>query len=378
MADARETNERRLRRLQQMRKTGAVAKASEALGEIWEAGNKPDPVVLRSALLHADGERSRLTKLVLPRGLALRFYLLAVFEAQCRLEAGDVWRSIRPLKGANSWSTLVAIDGAYDTAAGEYDAALKRMPPELRGSARAEERWRARKLEDLKLRQVKGALKTLEDLGNEDALVSMPRSARGHRLYEDFALMEEGGRGDMPTPNHYTVSTLSWTGAVTVTLPADFFLRGWIQVLNPSEVATWLILRRMSQWAPGKHRMSGVFLTARPRMQDFGLRDDAWEDGCRRLLEFGLIRYAEPPEELEAAVESIGDPVAKALFSQPHRVRQVYEPHYWQMTDDGLAEDAVQKLDRELTHRRVELANAATRRGQHEPEHLVDHAAPEE
>ncbi|WP_367540433.1 hypothetical protein [Streptomyces globisporus] len=378
MTDARETNERRLRRLQQMRKTGSVAKASEALGEIWEAGKKPDPIVLRSAFLHAEGERSRLTKLVLPRGIALRLYLLAVFEAQCRLDAGDIWQSDRPLKGTNSWSTLVAIDGAYDTAAGAYDAALKHMPPELRGSARAEERWRTRRLEELKLRQVKGALKTLEELGKEDALVSIPRSARGHRSYEDFLLMEEGGRGDMPAPDLYTVSTRSWTGTRTITLPADFFLKGWIQVLNPSEVATWLILRRMSQWAPRKHMLSGVFLTARPRMQAFGLRDDAWEDGCRRLLEFGLIRYAEPPEGPEAAVESIGDPVAKALFSQPYHVRQAYEPHYWQLTDDGLAEDAVQKLDRELTHRRVALADATTRRMQLDPERLADHAMPEE
>ncbi|MEU3544867.1 hypothetical protein [Streptomyces paromomycinus] len=32
-----------------------------------------------------------------------------------------------------------------------------------------------------------------------------------------------------------------WSAA-TITIPAHFFLNGWIQVLNPSEVATWLIL----------------------------------------------------------------------------------------------------------------------------------------
>ncbi|MCX2178963.1 hypothetical protein KV205_00175 [Streptomyces sp. SKN60] len=378
MADARETNERRLRRLQQMRKTGSVTEASEALGGIWKAGKKPESIVLRTALLRADGERSTLTKLVLPRGIAVRFYLLALFEAQCRLDAGDLWQNVRPLKGVESWSTLVAIDGAYDTALGAYDAALKNMPPELRGSARAEGRWRTRKLEDLRLRQVKGALRTLEELGHEDALVSMPRGARGQRLYEDFSLMEEGGRGDMPNPDLYTVPVRSWTAARTITLPKDFFLKGWIQVLNPSEIATWLILRWMSQWAPKKHRMSGIFLTTRPRMQAFGLRDDAWEDGCQRLLEFGLTRHAEPPEGLKAAVDAIADPVIKALFSQPTRVRQAYEPHYWQMTDDGLAKDAVQTLDRELTHRREALADAALKRVQHDPERLADHAPADE
>ncbi|MGA5556127.1 hypothetical protein [Streptomyces lavendulocolor] len=74
--------------------------------------------------------------------------------------------------------------------------------------------------------------------------------------------------------------------------------------------------------APRKHRTSGVFLTTRPRMQVFGLRDDAWEDGCQRLLEFGLIRHAEPPEGLKAALDAIADPLITALFSQPTRVRQ--------------------------------------------------------
>jgi hypothetical protein len=366
VADERETNERRLRRLQQMRRTGSVTRASEALGGIWKTGKKLDSIVLRTGLLQADGERSSLTKLVLPRGIALRFYLLAVFEAQCRLDTGDLWQNVRPLKGAESWSTLVAIDGAYDTASGAYDTALKNMPPELRGSASAEERWRARKLDDLRLRQVKGALRTLEELGQEDAMVSVPRGSRGQRLYEDFSLMEEGGRGDMPTPNLYTVPVRS-RAARTITLPKDFFLKDWIQVLNPSEIATWLILRWLSQWAPRKHVISGVFLTTGPRMQAFGLRDDAWEDGCRRLLEFGLIRHAEPPEGLEAAVNAIADPVIKAHFSQPTRVRQPYEPHFWQMTDDGLAKDAVQTLDRELTHRREALL-AAMKRVEHDRE----------
>ncbi|MEV7076671.1 hypothetical protein [Streptomyces sp. NPDC093990] len=373
MADARETNERRLRRLQQMRKTGSVAEASEALEGIWKAGKKPELIVLRRALLQADGNRSRLTRLVLPRGVALRFYLLALFEAQCRLDAGDLWHNVRPLKGAESWSTLVGIDGAYDTASGTYDSALKNMPSDLWGSASAEGRWRMRKLEDLRLRQVKGALRTLEELGQEDALVSIPRGARGQRVYTDFSLMEEGGRGDMQAPNLYTVPGRG-SATTTITLPKDFFLKGWIQVLNPSEVATWLILRWLSQWASRKHRVSGVFLTTRPRMQAFGLRDDAWEDGCQRLLEFGLIRHAEPPKGLTAALDAIADPVITALFSQPTRVRQPYQPHFWQMTDDGLAKNAMQALDRELIHRREALANGAMTRVSHDTEPFAGHA----
>ncbi|MFD9223545.1 hypothetical protein ACFWDI_26910 [Streptomyces sp. NPDC060064] len=367
MADALETNERRLRRLRQMQKTGSITNACEALDGIWKAGKQPGSMVLRSTLLRADGERSRLTKLVLSRGIALRFYLLAAFEAQCRLDTGDPWQNVLPLKGSGSWSALVAIDGGYDTASGTYDTALDNMPPELRSSARVEELWRKRKLEALRLQQVKGALRTLEELGQEDALVTMPRGARGQRLYENFSLMEESGRGDKQTPDFYTVPALHWAAHKTITLPKDFFLKGWIQVLNPSEVATWLILRMMSQWAPKKHHTSGVFLTTRPRMQLFGLRDEAWEDGCQRLLEFGLIRHAEPPETEDAAEGADSDPVMRALFSQPTRVRQRYEPHFWQMTDGGLAQDAAQKFDRELTLRQQALDTAAMKRAQQDP-----------
>ncbi|MFD3885025.1 hypothetical protein [Streptomyces microflavus] len=373
MADAQETNERRLRRLRQMRKTRSITNASEALAGIWQAGKKPDSIILRSTLLRADGARSRLTKLVLPRGIALRFYLLAVFEAQCRLDTGDPWQNVLPLKGGESWSTLVAIDGAYDSRSGTYDAALENMPPELRGRARSEEQWREGKLETLRLQQIKGALRTLAELEQEDALVTMPQGARGQRLYEHFSLMKESGRGHKQTPDSYTVPAVHWEAAKTITLPKDFFLKGWIQVLNPSEVATWLILRMMSRWAPTKHHTSGVFLTTQLRMQAFGLRDDAWEDGCQRLLEFGLIRHAKSPETENTAGGEDTSPVMKALFSQPTRVRQRYEPHFWQVTDSGLAKDAAETLDRELTLRQKGLDAAATNRAQHETGHTPAH-----
>ncbi|MFF8952333.1 hypothetical protein ACF09I_26525 [Streptomyces sp. NPDC014940] len=347
MADAREANARRLRRLAQMRKTDSIKHASSTLRGIWENGRKPGSIVLRSTLLAASEERSRLTELILPRGLALRFYLLAAFEAQCRLEPGAPWRNVLPLKGSGSWSDLIAIDGAYDAVSGSYGTASESTPGILR----------SKKLGELRLRQVKGALRTLEGLGREDALVTIPQGAKGQRLYDRFLLMQETGRGKNQTPDIYTVPAPRWQAVETITLPAAFFLGGWIQVLNPSEVATWLILRMLSKWAPRKHFVSGVFLTARLRMETYGLHDDAWEDGCRRLLEFGLIRRAELPK-FEGADES----VVRSVFSQPSRPRRRYEPNYWQMTDAGLDQDAVAKLEKELTLRQKVLDSAAKTR----------------
>ncbi|MGW1364878.1 hypothetical protein ACWCQP_46700 [Streptomyces chartreusis] len=346
MADAREANARRLRRLTQMRKTDSISGACRALQGIWETGRKPEAIVLRSSLLQASEERSRLTRLVLPKGIALRFYLLAAFEAQCRLNVGEEWENALPLSGPGSWSDLVAIDGAYDTDSATY----------MRSTVGS------RKLENLRLQQIKGALRTLEELGGEHALVTMPRGKSGQRQYKKFLLMNESGRGGNQTPDVYTVPARHWAAARTITIPAAFFLKGWIQVLNPSEVATWLILRMLSRWAPNKHTTSGVYLYGQARLETFGLRDDAWEDGCQRLREFGLIRFAQPPDIPPGTSSEL-----KTVFSQPIRLRRRYEPHYWQVTDQGLNEDAAKKLDQELTLRQQELETAARHRAQKRP-----------
>lgn len=337
MAGAREANERRLRRLTQMDKSRSVAGASKALRDIWEAGRKPDAVVLRGTLLEVSEGRPPLTRLVLPKGIAMRFYLLAVFEAQCRLNVGEPWGNALPLSGRGSWSDLVAIDGAYDTQSATYMR-------DTNGD---------RKLEDLRLRQVQGALRTLEELGLEQALVTMPRGKRGQRLYESFSLMKESGRGGNQTPDTYTVPQNHWSAA-TITIPTDFFLNGWIQVLNPSEVATWLILRGLSQWARDTHIKSGVYLYGQARLEGFGLRRDAWEDGCQRLREFGLIRFARPPREAGTATGMFAN--TWELLTRLSRER--YEPRRYQVTDHGFAEDAVKKCMKELTLRQKDLDGA--------------------
>ncbi|MFF4035976.1 hypothetical protein ACFYZ2_40595 [Streptomyces sviceus] len=313
---------------------------------MWEAGRKPDAIVLRSSLLQASEERSRLTRLVLPKGIALRFYLLALFEAQCRLNVRAVWENALPLSGRGSWSDMVAIDGAYDTDSATY----------MRSTVGS------RKLENLRLQQIKGALRTLEELGGDNALVTMPRRQSGQREYQKFLLMNESGRGGNQTPDVYTVPAKHWSAVRTIAIPVAFFLNGWVQVLNPSEVATWLILRMLSRWAPKKHTRSGVYLYGQARLETFGLRDDAWEDGCQRLREFGLIRYAKPPDIPPSAPREL-----KELFSPPTRPRRRYEPHHWQVTDEGLDENAVKKLDQELTLRQQALDTAAKQRAHKTP-----------
>ncbi|MFF8618503.1 hypothetical protein [Streptomyces sp. NPDC015350] len=351
MADARESNQRRLRRLDQMDKIRSVEGASSALKALWRNGRKPESIVLRSALVAPrddDNAPSLLSRLVLPKGIALRFYLIAVFEAQCRLEVGKQWSNVLPLSGRGSWSDLFAVDGAYDAKSGTY------MHYTASG----------RTAEDLRLRQVQGALRTLEGLGSEQyrhALVEVPRGKREQRLYESFQLMKESGHGGNQSPDTYVVPEDQWRAGATIKIPAHFFLNGWAQVLNPSEIATWLAFRVLSKWAPDSHLASGVYVHGEMRASTFGLRRDAWEDGCQRLRDFKLLRFARAVSEAEALkpLSADNEEIWDYMVSSS---RKRYEPYRYQVTDQGLEQDAMKVCRKELTLRQKRLNEAAAKR----------------
>ncbi|MFI8085797.1 hypothetical protein ACIF6L_34030 [Kitasatospora sp. NPDC086009] len=323
-------------------------------------------IVLRAHILVPVKGQQRLpplTQLIRSRGLALRFYLLAVFDAHCRLPVGEPWTSTRPLTGRGSWSDLVAIDGAYSAPADQY----------MRYDTKQE-----RTLADQRLRQVQAALRLLEEFGPEDervpgpggpqALVSVPRAGKT-RKYERFSLLHENGKGLLQTPRAYRVPRQTYNGQ-TLRIPTDFFLEGWVQVLTDAEIAVWLILLWHSQRYPKRHTEEGVYLYANRREQ-LGLRRDSWEDACARLLEFGLIRYAVPPEPVtEGSEQNTTDQAAApdeaALMAKfvkesneaftspfdelPAEVAQ-YEPHRYQVLGSQLQEKALDKVIKETTHR---------------------------
>lgn len=342
MADTQETNRRRLRRLGEMDKTKAVDMANRALRDTWSAGRKPDDIVLRVEFIQRKEGGAPLTNLIKPQGIALRFYLLALFEAQCRLPVDTAWTRNLPLSGPGSWSDFIATDGAYDTRTQTY----------MRGTKQHRNR------DDLRLRQIQGALRTLEELGPERALVTVPRAENGgRRQYAGFSLMKETGRGGYQTPDTYVVPRNHWS-VKTVTVPAAFFLNGWVQVLHPSEIATWLILRALSQWARDQHAESGVYLYGKDREEDFGMRRNPWEDACQRLRDFDLIRHAHSGD-LNSDLGGLGN-----LFVDyaARWERERYEPYRWQITDMGLTEDAMKICLRELTLRQKNTDRAAEAR----------------
>jgi len=326
--------DRRLRRLRQLGADSQMSRVNEAVRQVWNqpGGSLPAVIRIRTGFLLARGagdERrgAPISNLLNSRGVALRMYLLALYEAQCRPASAGPSQNTRPLAGLKSWGELIAIDAAWS----QPDRAYLRPSRQNRD------------LDSSRDRQVKGALRTLEGHGDQ-ALAEVPLKANGrHRDYARFRLMTESGRGGTLTPEYYTVPG---TREPTISIPCQFFLRGWIQVLYPSEIATWLALRFLRLVYPVKHDQSGVFLYGQAREHYFRLLRDTYEDGCRNLAGFGLIRHAQPIIPDLSALPPIADWIDMYMKAMPlpetdedGRVR--YRPNRYQLTDEGLEHDAL-------------------------------------
>ena len=94
---------RRLRRLQEQGRGRRMEQVNHAVRQVWEqsGGPRPERIWLRRSFLHASGSGSErrdppISRLVNPRGIALRFYLMALFEAQCQARAGVAGNGEQP------------------------------------------------------------------------------------------------------------------------------------------------------------------------------------------------------------------------------------------------------------------------------------------
>lgn len=328
-----ESLERRIRRLRELgkgEKDSLFRGVNGTLKEVWQEGKQPAALRLRRNFVidKVDADRQPpASRLLNPRGIALRFYLLALFEAQCRLDPGAEWTGGRPFRGRHGWKDFVAIDVGYNSATGTYTRAPKHAQ------------------ETKRIRQVKGALCTLEALGDQ-ALVAIPRKEGGQRDHRAFRLMRETGQGAALTADHYVVPAAD---EVVIEVPIDFFHQGWVHVLYPSEIFTWLSLRFLRLRFPGEHQESGNYLYAKKR-DYFHLLRDSYEDSCRTLMDFGLI--SRMPTAAEKTAPASGP--FEGLFEQPGQPdgRDRYEPYRYQLVDDGLAADALEKCLKELVLRR--------------------------
>lgn len=306
---ARECFERMIRRPRNLRIRIEFAMRSDPAGP---NGNLAD------RLLPPRNERPPATRLVSPRGIALRLYLTALFVAQSR-PAGAVPANKLPLAdtdAAVSWIDLIATTSERH-----------------RGRVYSGQR-------EKKLRQVHDALRRLSS--PEVQLVGLPNFRRTPTgKYEGFVLMHEGGAPAGGDGNRlYTVPSAE---SKTMYLPGGLFLNGWIHVLEDSELAFVLMLACLRS----RFDKTPVFATSEVRLLQFGLGRDAYESH-RILSRLGLVKVEPGPHP--------GRRLGKAgryLKSDPPKL------HRFELLNDGFDEPAVATARQVMTRLRSQAQGVA-------------------
>lgn len=248
---------------------GAVSKL-RARGRKW-----PEAVRIRPRFVHqqqpapgdpsdrrlpARRDRPPATRLLSPSGIALRLYLIALYEAQMRTKAGG--------KPAND---LPLVAGGDDT--GWID--LVAAPVEAQGRGRT---YATRSTK--KQRRVESALRALSDADVQ--LVHLPHRHKKSGKYEGFRLLDEGGArtdGDVP------LYAVPGTNEKVFGLPSGLFRNGWIHLLEDTELAFLMMVAVVARYGD---QGSQVKISSSMRILHYGLGRDAYA-AHRTLQRFGLV-----------------------------------------------------------------------------------------
>ncbi|MFF1271004.1 hypothetical protein ACFVZE_34800 [Streptomyces anulatus] len=197
-------------------------------------------------------------KMISPRGLTLKLYLLMLFAAQCEVTAGKEWPDPYPLEPTaerpDSWRGLVATIAKY---AG---------PGVQAASVRTN-----------KVRQIAEAMKTLEEMG----LLASATGVKGQVRRGVLLLCENGKSKNAGAANiPYTVPTDS---EAFVEIPIGFFTNGWVHVLTTSEIAALLMWFDVTKFDPSLHKLEDgstikqAYVLSDVRHGLYGLGRDAYE-----------------------------------------------------------------------------------------------------
>lgn len=295
--------ERRVARLESLRDSDAYTRGITALGRIHGAEKhslQPQTVALRPKFVRTSDPalRPNSSLLIKPRGLSQQLFLTALFEAQSRLPPGRRWSNAREYSydpdGHTLWLDLLTVD---------VDASQKTVQNRSETTNR--------------LRQLDGAVRSLD----KARLLGIATNA-GRRKMSDFTLYSELGAGDLATPRIYSVPQ----PAGQLLIPSEFWLNGWGLVLQPSEVAAWLMFRELARTYPAVHETTGIYIYGEDREDIFNLSRDAYE-AHMRLEDYGLL----------TCLTTISVVPGGIILG----ARDRYEPHRFQLDDDGLKQDAL-------------------------------------
>jgi hypothetical protein len=265
--------QKRLETLTELLDSGQLADVMGATEKLRASGHSPEVVRIRRAYyrhehaLPVEKERNglptelqpRAAQLILPRGVALKTHLVALYAAQCQAAPGRPWRNTIPIAADEtsefSWSGLMAVHARHD--------------PNGRRSSRREN----------KERQITEAVKKLGTLD----LVEFPH-AGGTRPFRDFRLLSEGKRGNTAAPIPYRVPTTD--NKAVLEMPVTFFTKGWVHLLTTSEIVSYLMWLDLN--AGRLPEVPAPFIPGLERAGLYGTTRDTYETH-RPLEAFGLL-----------------------------------------------------------------------------------------
>lgn len=265
--------------------------------------NEPAPIDASDRRLPAREYQPPATRIKTPRGAALRLMLIALFEAQTRPRPGGYTDNPRPLAAEGDdigWTDLLATDAK---AAG---AGRTRMSVQTK-----------------KDRQLSNALDSLA----AEELIDLPHVADRRHKQRGFLLMREHGRRRTGPNERYTVPKKT---EAFFDLPVTVFTRGWVHVLEDTELAFLLMLAYRHRNEP-----DGFRITSDTRLLHMGIGRDAYE---AHML-FNQIDIAsvtvDPSRHPNGTVDDIsrGNPAI---------------PHTFRFLPDGLGTDALRTVTAEI------------------------------
>jgi len=213
-------------------------------------------------------DRPPASRLMSPRGAALRLYLTALFEAQASTSrAGTHPVNKRRLSGPGeqpSWADLLA-----------SPAQLSRVGSAVHMTPSAK-----------KMRQLKTTLVRL----HEEELITLPHSAAGAGKYEGFELMHEAGKRRQGANDLYKLPKP--TDKDFFVVPTTLFTQGWIHCLEDTELAFLLMLASMNAYEQPAAVMGEV------RLLHYGIGRDAYE-AHMMLNNLGLVQVTIDPRRFD-------------------------------------------------------------------------------
>jgi hypothetical protein len=255
-----------------------IEHATEALrglsdGKVSEVRIRDDFLYQEKPLAGSDrkmpsrAERPPASRLVSPRGVALRFFLIALYEAQMRAKPGQRPDNTRPIARTGgrfdlSWIDLVA-SAAKSSGAG-------------RTSHREMEK---------RARQIRETVKKLAD--DDHLLLTLPNGAKSVGNYEGFLLNHEGGVSPLGTPPpRYKVPVVK--DADYFTVPVELFTSGWIYALEDTELVFLLMVARNQPSDP----TAAFRITAAERIQHYGVGPHTY-DSHKLLSDVGIVEVTD-------------------------------------------------------------------------------------